>query len=220
MRKLTCIVTASMFVLAGCDTVEEGTGVSSKSGLVKSAPIAAAASATLSATGSHKKTDEVRRAALISAGVEALPEGDAGTYIDREQKDLRLHLEGRNVYITRIGDSIVLNIPGDSMFTTGSADISGRITPVLSDVGAVLNQYPSTYIDVVGHADSQGSDVFNRDLSERRANAVAGFLVGRNVKAVRIYVAGMGKANPIASNDTPEGRARNRRVEILLHPVE
>ena len=142
------------------------------------------------------------------------------TRLLRENEDLRAKLEGHGVYVTRRGDDIVLNMPGDITFASGSADLSASFMPVLNDVGTILNQYPSTYIDIVGYADSQGSDAYNLDLSNRRANAVAGYLVGQKVKAERIYVAGMGEAHPIASNDTPEGRAKNRRVEITLRPVE
>ncbi len=111
-------------------------------------------------------------------------------------------------------------MPGDVTFNTASADLSSNFMPVLNDVATILNQYPSTYIDVVGHADSQGGDAYNKDLSERRANSVAGYLVGQKVKSQRIYVAGMGKGQPIATNNTVEGRAKNRRVEITLRPIE
>ncbi|MEI9903107.1 MAG: OmpA family protein [Asticcacaulis sp.] len=139
--------------------------------------------------------------------------------MDRQNKDLRAKLEGRGVYITNNGDNIVLNMPGDVTFESASADLSPNFEPVLDDVATILNQYPSTFIDVVGHADSQGSDAYNQDLSERRANSVASYLVNAKVKQERIYVAGMGESQPIASNATPEGRAQNRRVEITLRPI-
>ena len=91
---------------------------------------------------------------------------------------------------------------------------------VLEDVSRTLNAYPQTLVDVVGHADSTGADAYNQTLSERRATSVADFLVRRGrVLPDRLYVAGMGERNPIASNETPDGRARNRRVEIILRPL-
>ena len=83
----------------------------------------------------------------------------------------------------------------------------------------MLSDYPSTYVDVIGYADSTGSDAYNLDLSQRRANSAANYLSGHGVASQRLYVTGMGESNPIADNSTPEGRAKNRRVEIKLRPV-
>jgi len=73
-------------------------------------------------------------------------------------------------------------------------------------------------VDVIGHADSDGADDYNLDLSRRRASSVAQYLVNRNVLADRLYVDGQGESQPIASNATPQGKAQNRRVEILIRP--
>ena len=85
-------------------------------------------------------------------------------------------------------------------------------------MAGTLNQYPQTLIDVVGHADAVGSDTYNQGLSERRASSVASYMVSRNVLPARLFVAGQGERQPIASNDTEAGRAQNRRVEIILRP--
>ena len=219
MRKLVLGLTAIAFVLAGCETTDTSNGLRTRSNTQTGALIGAAAGAAAGAL-SNRKADQARRNAVIGAGIGALAGAGVGAYMDRQNKDLRAKLEGHGVYVTRRGDDIVLNMPGDITFASGSADLSASFMPVLNDVGTILNQYPSTYIDIVGYADSQGSDAYNLDLSNRRANAVAGYLVGQKVMAERIYVAGMGEAHPIASNDTPEGRAKNRRVEITLRPVE
>ena len=93
-----------------------------------------------------------------------------------------------------------------------------RFLPVLDDVARVLNEYDRSMVDVVGHTDSSGGDAINQPLSERRASSVASYLIDRGVMRERIYVAGMSARNPIASNDTVEGKAQNRRVEILIRP--
>ena len=206
-------------VLAGCETTDTSNGLKTRSNTQTGALIGAVAGAAAGAL-SNKKGEQARKNAVLGAGIGALAGAGVGAYMDRQNKDLRAKLEGHGVYITRQGDNIVLNMPGDVTFSSGSADLNAGFMPVLNDVATILNQYPSTYIDVVGYADSQGSESYNLDLSNRRANAVAGYLVGQKVKAERIYVAGMGEANPIASNATPEGRAQNRRVEITLRPVE
>jgi outer membrane protein OmpA-like peptidoglycan-associated protein len=85
-------------------------------------------------------------------------------------------------------------------------------------VAGVLNRYDQSIVDIVGHADSDGTDEYNLDLSRRRASSVAQYLVSRNVLADRVYVDGRGESAPIASNATAEGKAQNRRVEILIRP--
>ncbi|ESQ93437.1 OmpA family protein [Asticcacaulis benevestitus] len=216
-RNVVLALTGAAFLLAGCETVDTSNGVKTSSKTKSGALIGAGAGAVL---GALSNKNDRRKNAVIGAGIGALAGAGVGAYMDRQSKDLRAQLESRGVYVTRQGDNIILNLPSDVTFSTGSADIAGSFLPVLDDVATILNQYPSTYIDVVGHADSQGSDAFNLDLSERRANATAGYLVARKVKSERIYVAGMGETRPIASNDTAEGRAKNRRVEITLRPVE
>ncbi|MDI7776120.1 OmpA family protein [Asticcacaulis sp. EMRT-3] len=218
-RKLLLGLTGVAFLLAGCETTDTSNGLKTHSNTQTGALIGALAGAGLGAL-SNKKGDQARKNAVLGAGIGALAGAGVGAYMDRQNKDLRAKLEGHGVYITRSGDNIILNMPGDVTFSSGSADLNAGFMPVLNDVATILNQYPSTYIDVVGYADSQGAEAYNLDLSERRANAVAGYLVGQKVKSQRIYVAGMGEADPIASNDTPEGRAQNRRVEITLRPVE
>ena len=216
-RNVVLALTGAAFLLAGCETVDTSNGVKTSSKTKSGALIGAGAGAVL---GALSNKNDRRKNAVIGAGIGALAGAGVGAYMDRQSKDLRTQLETRGVFVTRQGDNIILNLPSDVTFSTGSADIAGSFLPVLDDVATILNQYPSTYIDVVGHADSQGSDASNLDLSERRANATAGYLVARKVKSERIYVAGMGESRPIASNDTAEGRAKNRRVEITLRPVE
>ena len=218
MRKLVLCLTGMTFLLAACDTVDTSNGLKTHSNTKTGALIGAGVGAVVGAL-SNKKGDQARKNAMLGAGIGALAGAGVGAYMDRQNKDLRASLEGRGVYITRDGDNIILNMPGDVTFASASADLAPNFEPVLDDVATILNQYPATYIDVVGHADSQGTEAYNQDLSERRANAVAGYLVDHKVKQERIYVAGMGESQPIADNSTPEGRAKNRRVEITLRPV-
>jgi outer membrane protein OmpA-like peptidoglycan-associated protein len=160
-----------------------------------------------------------RKGALIGAGVGALGGGAVGYYMDQQEAKLREQLRGTGVSVTRVGDSIILNMPGNVTFATNSSDISSSFYSVLDSVALVLNEYEKTYVDVIGHTDSVGSEQHNQMLSEQRAASVAKYLESHKVLAQRIIITGKGESNPIASNDTPEGRAMNRRVEITLTPV-
>jgi outer membrane protein OmpA-like peptidoglycan-associated protein len=122
--------------------------------------------------------------------------------------------------IRRNGDQIVLVMPSDVTFAVDKSDVQPQFTRVLDDVARTLNAYPQTTIDVVGHADSSGGADYNQGLSERRASAVADYLVRQGrVLSDRVFVAGMGSRQPIADNATAAGRAQNRRVEIILRPL-
>ena len=136
-----------------------------------------------------------------------------------EEAELRAELEGTGVSVTRIGDNITLNMPGNITFATDSSDLSPAFFDVLNSVGKVLQEYNKTVVEVAGHTDSTGSDAYNQGLSERRASSVATYLRGRGVIADRMITVGMGESRPIADNGTAQGRQANRRVEITMVPV-
>jgi outer membrane protein OmpA-like peptidoglycan-associated protein len=156
--------------------------------------------------------------ALFEGGVTVLAAPDAYVYMDRQAEDLRRDLSGTGVAVVREGDGILLQLPTDVTFAFDKSDIRERFVPVLEAVAHTLNDYPATYVDVIGHTDAVGSYSYNQALSERRAASVAGFIEQRERIPARLYVAGRGKLEPIESNATVQGRAANRRVEILLHP--
>lgn len=159
-----------------------------------------------------------RRNALIGAGIGALAGAGVGNYMDRQEEAFRNRLRGSGVSVRRVGDELVLTMPGDVTFATNSASVSPRFGPVLDDVADVLQTYPATYVNVIGHADSTGAADYNQRLSERRASSVAQELIYRGVIQDRFFVGGMGERSPIADNSTDAGRAANRRVEITIAP--
>lgn len=160
-----------------------------------------------------------RKRLLLATGIGALTGGLVGSYMDREDAKLRAQLQGTGVSVTRVGDQIILNMPGNVTFASNSADVSADFYAVLDSVALVLNEFDKTYVDVVGHTDSTGSMELNQRLSQQRASSVARYLKSQQVLPERILTRGMGPNSPIASNDTPEGRALNRRVEIILTPI-
>jgi outer membrane protein OmpA-like peptidoglycan-associated protein len=160
-----------------------------------------------------------RNAILLGMGIGAISGGGVGYYMDKQEDKLRAQLQSTGVSVTRNGDNIILNMPGNITFATNSSNISADFYPVLDSVALVINEYEKTYIDINGHTDSTGAESYNQTLSEARADSVARYLESQKVVAARIITRGMGESQPIATNDTPEGRALNRRVEIILTPI-
>jgi outer membrane protein OmpA-like peptidoglycan-associated protein len=204
---------ALSLVLAGCQTTDPYTGEQKTSKTTIGAAIGGLGGAAVGAIAGGRK------GALIGAGIGALAGGAVGNYMDRQEAALRQRLQNTGVSVTRAGDRIILNMPGNVTFDTDSSAITGDFYPVLDSVALVLNEFNQTYIDVVGHTDSTGSAEYNQTLSEQRAQSVAQYLNSREVLGERFVVRGAGQATPIAPNDTPEGRAQNRRVEIELLPI-
>ena len=160
-----------------------------------------------------------RNAILLGMGIGALAGGGVGYYMDKQEEKLRMQLQATGVSVTRNGDNIILNMPGNITFATDSSNISADFYSVLDSVALVINEFEKTYIDIYGYTDSTGSEAYNLTLSEKRASSVARYLESQKVVSQRIVTRGKGESNPVASNDTPEGRALNRRVEIVLIPI-
>ena len=209
------VVAAAVFAVAGCETVNPYTQETQTSKAAKGAGIGAAAGAVV---GLLTKGDKLQNA-LIGAGVGALAGGGVGYYMDVQEKKLRDRMAGTGVTVTRMGDNITLNMPSNITFALNSADLNQQFFNALDGVSMVLKEYDKTVIEVAGHTDSSGSDQYNQALSERRAQAVAGYLGSHGVKTQRLITIGAGEAHPVASNDTEQGRSQNRRVELTIVPI-
>jgi outer membrane protein OmpA-like peptidoglycan-associated protein len=209
------VILVSALLVVGCQTLNPYTGESETSDTTKGAAIGAGAGAALGAI----LTGGSRRGILLGAGIGALIGGGVGHYMDKQAEELRRELRDTGVSVTRHGDSIVLNMPGNITFATDSSDVTANFYPVLNSVAIVLHKYDSTYVDVQGFTDSTGRAEYNQKLSERRAASVSSYIVAQNVTQARMVVTGLGQDYPVASNDTPEGRALNRRVAIVLTPL-
>ena len=160
-----------------------------------------------------------RRNALVGAGIGLLAGAAVGQYLDRQQRQLEQDLAGTGAEVERQGDQLLVNMPSNITFDTDKSNIKPQFNPVLDQVASTFNQYPESYIDVIGHTDSQGPDAYNQALSERRAASVSNALAGRGVNRARLAQFGMGETQPIDTNDTAEGRAANRRVELRITPA-
>jgi outer membrane protein OmpA-like peptidoglycan-associated protein len=110
-------------------------------------------------------------------------------------------------------------MPSGITFATDQSAIQPQFYATLNQVAQTLTQYPKTMIDVLGYTDSTGSEAYNEQLSQTRAQSVAAYLTAQGVQPVRLATRGYGESDPIASNDTETGRAANRRVEIKIVPA-
>lgn len=156
---------------------------------------------------------------IVGAGIGGIAGAGIGAYMDKQERDLRARTAGTDVQVIRQGDDLLLNIPSGINFAYNSAAVQPQFQQTLDRVASVLGEYNRTYIDVYGHTDSTGSDAYNQGLSERRATAVADYLSSHGVQRARIGIRGFGETQPIATNETEEGRAANRRVEIKIVPI-
>ena len=211
-----CVVGAG--ALAACTTVDPYTGQTVRNNTGTGAIAGALGGAALGYLTNTNRSEQGRKNALIGAGIGALAGAGVGNYMDRQQAELRRELAGSGVEVQRQGDNIVLQMPSDVTFGFDRSDIQPQFYGALDDVARSLNNYPQTLVDVIGHADSTGRAEYNQNLSERRASAVAGYLINRGLLRDRLYVEGRGSTQPIADNSTDAGRAKNRRVEIVLRP--
>lgn len=212
IRKFVAMAAAAL-TLIGCTNVDPVTGERTTNRTGTGAIIGAIVGA---GAGTLAGGDD-RRNAMIGAGVGALAGAAIGNYMDRTYQNLRERLAGTGVGVTRVNESqILLNFPADLTFDFDRDAVKSQFVPTLRDVGNVLREYNQTTVDVYGHADSVGSDDYNQQLSERRAMNVASVLGQGGVMRERIAVRGFGESQPIASNATDDGRARNRRVEVYI----
>ncbi len=217
LKTTTIVATLGLF-LAAC-TTNPYTGEQEVSKVAVGGLIGAAVGAGAGAIIGETTSAKTRTAALIGAGVGALAGAGVGAYMDNQESRLRERLRSSGVSVTRRGQEIILNMPGNVTFDTAQSAIKPNFYEVLNSVGLVLNEFNRTIVDVDGHTDNVGSDNSNLELSRRRARSVAEYLASRQIDPRRLSMRGFGEARPIATNATASGRSQNRRVEIRIVPL-
>lgn len=217
MKKLNLTAAAvAVALLVGCTTNPyTGEREAGKAGIYGG--IGAVSGAVIGAATSSKK--DRAKGALIGAAVGGAAGGGYGYYVDTQEAKLRQTLQGTGVQVQREGDNLTLIMPGNITFATDSANIAPSFYAPLNNLANSFKQYNQNTIEIVGYTDSTGSRQHNMDLSQRRAQSVAGYLTAQGVDGTRLSTRGMGPDQPIASNSTADGRAQNRRVEVNLRPV-
>ncbi|MFV1806237.1 OmpA family protein [Phaeobacter sp. Ax4a-4a] len=156
--------------------------------------------------------------AVTGALVGAAAGSVIGNQLDAQERELRQSISNDGISIVNTGDRLIVSLPNDLTFATDSAAISPAARSDLNKVAASLVRYPNSQVQVIGHTDSDGDAAYNQGLSERRANAVADQIQAGGVPYNRVQIIGRGESQPVASNLTPDGKARNRRVEIVVIP--
>lgn len=158
------------------------------------------------------------RATAVGAVVGGAAGGLIGNNLDKQEAELRASLGNDRVTITNTGDRLIVTLPQDILFATDSFAVNNALLNDLAAVSRSLNAYPDSTVQVIGHTDNTGDATYNQGLSERRASAVANALINSGTPAGRVVPIGRGEDAPVASNLSPEGRAQNRRVEIIILP--
>ena len=219
MKKLLILPTLVVSVLllaSGCVTPESATnskpGDNTTAGTVMGGLIGAIAGMELSSDGDRNK------GAIIGAIVGAGAGNMIGRDLDRQATALRQDLNNDQVGITNTGSELIVTMPQDILFALDSASVRSGLRRDLRVVANNLQAYPNSMIKILGHTDNTGSASYNETLSQRRADAVANILINNGVQPVRLQALGRGEDDPIENNLTAEGRAQNRRVEIIIRP--
>lgn len=211
----TVLAAAALIALTGC---AQNPFYGDNAQTARGAAIGAGAGAVLGNVVSGK--GDRSKGALIGAAIGATVGGLIGRQMDQQEAQLRQEMAGTGVEVARQGDTIRLQAPENITFDTGRADIKPQFRPVLQQLAGSIRQYPGTVVQIEGHTDSTGPASFNQTLSENRAEAARSVLVQQGVAPERLVSVGYGMTRPIADNATAQGRAQNRRVEILIVPEQ
>lgn len=207
-RTTAVSLAAAALVLNGCETMSER-----QKGTAVGAGVGAGVGAVLGSTTGGKAGS----GAVIGGAIGAV----VGNLWSKRQEERRVAMEqatrGTGVDVTRTADNqLKVNIPSDVSFDTDSAVIKPQMRTVLDPFAASLRDDPRAQLTIIGHTDSTGSEAVNNALSVQRAQSVRDYLAAHGVASTRIQIDGRGEREPVADNNSDAGRARNRRVEILL----
>lgn len=190
--------------LAGCDSMnrtQKGAAIGVGGGAAVGAVVGKAAGNT--ALG-----------AIIGAAVGGTAGAIIGKKMDKQAEEIKQEVPGAKV--ERVEEGIVVEFSSAVLFGFDQATLTAASQSTLDDLITILNKYPDTDVEIQGHTDNTGTEKYNQSLSERRASVVSNYLSDHGIGLQRLSTIGYGLKNPKYSNDTPEGRAKNRRVEFLI----
>jgi outer membrane protein OmpA-like peptidoglycan-associated protein len=204
IKLLTVTVVLMGLIASGCKSMNK---------TQKGAVIGAAGGGTIGAV-IGKAAGNTAMGAIIGAAVGGATGAVIGHKMDKQAEEMKKVLGDAEV--RRVGEGIVIDFKEKVLFGFDRSDLGANAATNLDKLINVLNKYPDTDIEILGHTDNKGTDEYNQGLSERRATSVSGYLKNHGISSSRVSTKGMGENDPIASNDTEEGRSQNRRVEFVI----
>jgi outer membrane protein OmpA-like peptidoglycan-associated protein len=204
MRKIIFLFSICAVIFAGCKSLNN---------TKKGAAIGTVAGAAMGAIVG-KATGNTALGAIIGAAVGGTAGVLIGKKMDKQAEEIKKEIPEAEV--KRVGEGIEVTFNQKILFDFNSSVLGDPARNNLSDLVTILQKYPDTNIEIQGHTDGRGTDEYNQALSEKRAGVVKDFLVQKGIAANRVKAVGMGEKVPIASNETVEGMAQNRRVEFLI----
>jgi outer membrane protein OmpA-like peptidoglycan-associated protein len=214
MKSWILIGMAGMIALGGCAAPQTNKGKGAAYGAAGGAVAGAALGQAIG-----RDTEGTLIGAAAGAAVGAAAGAGVGHMMDKQEAEMRDALAASEAAaVRREGELLAITLKGDVSFDLDSDVVRPGLYNELDRIAQIMIKYPQTLILVEGHTDSLGSETYNQQLSERRAHSVKNLLVQRGVQADRINILGYGESRPVATNDTPEGRQLNRRVEIRINP--
>jgi len=210
MRKIFILFLVFSFVLMGM-------GCAEWTRTQKGAAIGAGTGGALGALIGHK-AGSTAVGVLLGAAIGGAAGAYIGNYMDKQATEIERDIAG--ALVERVGEGIKITFSSGIMFDVDKAVLKDQYRGELSELSTILNKYEDTNILLEGHTDSTGSEEYNLDLSKKRAQSVANYLATQNVNPTRFTMMGYGESQPIVSNETVEGRAQNRRVEVAIYANE
>lgn len=204
IKLLTVTIALMGLIASGCKSMNK---------TQKGAVIGAAGGGAIGAV-IGKAAGNTAMGAIIGAAVGGATGAVIGHKMDKQAEEMKKVLGDAEV--RRVGEGIVIDFKEKVLFGFDRSDLGANASTNLDKLINVLNKYPDTDIKILGHTDNKGTDAYNQGLSERRAASVSSYLKDHGISSSRVSTKGMGENDPIASNDTEEGRSQNRRVEFVI----
>ncbi|HEX2963767.1 MAG TPA: OmpA family protein [Ignavibacteriales bacterium] len=197
---MTLFIAVSLFAWAGCGA----------SNTVKGGAIGTGAGALIGGIIGHA-AGSTTTGAIIGGVVGGTAGALIGHNMDKQAEELKKIEDAK---VERVGEGINITFDSGILFAVNSASLQPKAKESVQKLADVLKKYPDTNVIIEGNTDNTGSEELNQKLSEKRAKAVSDYVTTLGVSSSRLTTVGKGESNPVATNDTPEGRAKNRRVEI------
>lgn len=211
MKKTNLKIAGIILAIASSTMMFQGCSKATRT--QKGAVIGAAAGGTLGAI-IGKKVGNTAVGAIIGGAVG----GTAGAYIgrkmDRQAEEIKNTIP--NAEVIREGEGIIVKFDSGILFDVNQTDLKTNARTNIENLAKSLQNNPETDILIVGHTDATGTENYNMKLSERRAAAVKSYIIGQGIPSIRLSTQGRGEMESIADNETEDGRALNRRVEIVI----